>query len=190
MFELIGSSDARGLVQDWLVFFVCGGALIWGAAPERAVASVWLIVFTLSGYLTDYFFGASMQMRSVDPFSASRDLVAGMCWIGIALYANRNYTLWIAGMQVLAMFGHLSRGLSELMSPIAYAIMTAGPGWMQLILLGIGLIRHIRRKRKYGKYRDWRTSRSTQPAGLTKLHQTPQHDPLRPGTGSWRDELK
>ncbi len=190
MFELLGSGEFRLLVQGWLVFFVCGGALIWGGGPERAAASVWLIVFELSRFVTESLFGADMQMQRVDPFSASRDIVAGAFWIGIALYANRNYTLWIAGIQVLAMFGHLSRGLSELMSPIAYAIMTAGPGWMQLILLGIGLIRHIRRKRKYGKYRDWRTSRSTQPAGLTKLHQTPQHDPLRPGTGSWRDELK
>ena len=190
MLELITSADFRESIQFWLVALVFGSALIWGGGPEKAAATVWIVVFELSRYFTDYFFGASIQRLSVDPFSAGRDVAAGALWIGIALYANRNYTLWIAGLQVLAMFAHLSRGLSDMMSPIAYSVMTEGPGWFQLILLGLGLIWHIRRKRKFGPYRDWRITKK--PDGLSDIgvNSGPVGAIFRQKSPSWRDELK
>ena len=190
MLELVISADFRGLVQFWLVVVICGAALIWGGGPERAVAAVWLIVFQLSSAVTEYFFGTSAQRLAIDPFSAGRDFAAGALWIAIALYANRNYTLWIAGMQVLAMFGHLSRGLSEAMSPLAYAIMTEVPSWLQLLFMAIGLTRHVRRKRKYGKYRDWRIVRKSPPLSLSQFNIGERSNSMQPTSTSWRDEHK
>jgi hypothetical protein len=93
---------------------------------------------------------------NIDPFYAMIDACAAICWVAIALFANRNYTLWIAAMQVLAITAHLARGLVEAIAPVGYIIMISVPGWAQLLLLGAGLSRHIYRKRRHGQYRDWR----------------------------------
>lgn len=182
--------EYRTNIQDVLVFIVCAGALIWGGGPERAVAATWLIVFELAGAIQDWFFGKSVQLAGVDWFFASADAVAGLIFILIALYANRNYTLWIAGMQVLAIMAHLARSLADLISPITYAVMFVAPGWFQLMLLGVGLARHIQRRRKYGTYRDWRISKPA--IGLTAVPaaQSGGTGWQQKGQPSWRDELK
>ncbi|MEL6878681.1 MAG: hypothetical protein AAGL68_11380, partial [Pseudomonadota bacterium] len=133
-------------------------ALIWGSGPERAVAATWLIVFEFFGRLYRLGFETGYKLSDVDFFLATSDGLAGVVWIAVALSANRNYTLWIAGLQVLAMTAHLARGMAEAISPIAYGTMVVAPGWFQLLFLGIGLSRHVMRKRKYGSYRDWRIS--------------------------------
>lgn len=149
-------SDYRIIAQDVFAFSLIVSAFVWGGGPERAAAATWLVVFEIGGRLNDSLFGDELQLADIDLYWASADLVAGVCWIAIALYANRNYTLWIAAMQVLAMAAHLSRGLVEAISPIAYVAMVVAPGWCQLFFLAGGLVFHIRRKRKFGPYRDWR----------------------------------
>lgn len=159
MLELL-ASEYRLYAQDILVIAVCGAAMVWGGAPERIVAATWLILFELAGFLYAQFFDAEgYQLLGVDWFLASTDFLVLLIWMAVALYANRNYTLWVAGMQVLAMTAHLARGLSEAISPIAYVFLIVAPGWFQLIFLGVGVTRHILRKRKYGEYRDWRIVR-------------------------------
>ncbi len=157
MLELF-ASEYRAVLQDVLALFVITSALIWGSAPERAVALVWLIFCELAIWANGFIDTDGYQLNNVDIFLATMDILAGVCWIGIALYANRNYPLWIAGMQVLAMTAHLARGLAETISPVAYITMVVAPGWFQLFFLAIGLSRHVLRKKKYGSYRDWRVT--------------------------------
>ncbi len=155
MLELL-ASEYRAITQDILAWSICSAALLWGGGPERAVAVTWLVLFEVTGWIYNLVLGAGVLLTDVDYFLATIDVLAAAIWITIALYANRNYTLWIAGMQVLAMTAHLARGLAETISPIAYITMVVAPGWFQLIFLAIGLIRHISRKRRFGEYRDWR----------------------------------
>ena len=155
MLDLI-FSDYRPYVQDVVAWTLCCAALIWGAGPERIVPVTWLTLFELGEILHREVFGLSRQLEGIDWYFASIDLVAGAIWIGTALYANRNYTLWIAAMQLLAIVAHVSRGMIDVITPIAYAVMVIAPGWLQLLFLAIGLTRHIQRRRKHGKYRDWR----------------------------------
>lgn len=183
-------SDARAYIQDIVAWSVCIAALIWGAGPERAVALVWLVLFELLNTIYGLMTGGNLLNAEVVPFYAIVDLGALICWVGIALYANRNYTLWIAAMQVLAMTAHLARGLVEAISPVAYVTMVAVPGWFQLLLLAAGLSRHILRKRRFGEYRDWRISPVTNPIGANAsslLNQAGLQQEPRP---TWRDELK
>lgn len=185
MLELL-FSEYRAVFQDVLVVVICGAALIWGGGPERAVAAVWLVVFE-AAYVVDYFLtGGGSQVLQVDLYLAVGDILAGVLWIGIALYANRNYPLWIAGMQVLAMSAHMARGLSDLVAPIAYVVLVVAPGWFQLLFLAIGLIRHVRRKRKFGKYRDWRTV----PGASEGAGATFGPNWLSDSKTTWRDDLK
>ncbi|MEL7190403.1 MAG: hypothetical protein AAGK17_12685 [Pseudomonadota bacterium] len=133
-------------------------ALIWGGGPERVFALSWAILFELATLLNREIWGFGRTLTGIDPYFATIDVLACLVWIGSALYANRNYTLWIAAMQVLAVSAHLARGLVESISPIAYATTVIAPGWFQLLIFGVGLSRHIIRRKKYGLYRDWRIS--------------------------------
>ena len=159
MLELL-ASDYRAYAQDILAYTICIVALIWGGGPERAVAVTWLILFEFAIGMYRNILGAEYRLTEIDLFLASTDILAALVWITVALYANRNYPMWIAGMQLLAMTAHVARGLVEAISPITYIAMVIAPGWFQLIFLGIGLSRHIMRKRKHGAYRDWRIVRS------------------------------
>ena len=155
MLELF-APDMRFLLQDILVVCVCLAAFVWGGGPERMVAATWVLVFELPLFAHRAFFGGDFQLAEVDYVLATMDIAAGLIWIGIALYANRLYILGIAGLQVLAVMAHMARGLAEAISPIAYLTMVVAPGWGQLLLLGIGVFMHVRRKNTSGMYRDWR----------------------------------
>lgn len=190
MIELL-LSDSRAMAQDILAWVICIAALVWGGGPERAVALVWLIFFELvpGGYALAADGGFTLE--GVAPLYATIDFVAVVCWVGIALYANRNYTLWIAAMQLLAITAHLARGLVESISSVAYVTMVSVPGWFQLLLLAVGLFRHIYRKRRHGEYRDWRLS--SPPSSISVKSQTMMPDGLglqKAPHPTWRDDLK
>lgn len=155
MIELL-ASDTRSLVQDVLAFSICLAALVWGAGPERAVAVVWLLCFEFTLRVYRYVSETGYQLETTDLFLGSTDIVAGLLWIVIALNSNRNYPLFVAALQLLVISAHFARGLIESIEPIAYAIMVMAPGWLQLIILGTGLARHINRQRDFGAYREWR----------------------------------
>lgn len=160
MLELLASEN-RALVQDILAWTICLVALVWGSGPERAVAAAWLLVFEVLVGAYQLLSEPGFKRTDVDLFLATTDIIAAFIFIAIALYANRTYPLWIAGMQLLALTAHVARGLADTVSPVAYTTMVIAPGWLQLVFLGCGFGFHILRKRKYGAYRDWRISRGT-----------------------------
>lgn len=183
-------SDSRALIQDILAWSICAAALIWGGEPEKAAALVWIVFFEFLAAVYTVTTGAQFQAENLDTFFAAIDIMAAVCWITIALFANRNYTLWIAAMQVLAMTAHLARGLVEAISPLAYVTMVAVPGWLQLVFLAAGIACHAMRERKHGKYRDWRLSEM--PVGITSTVDARRaHVALnQPSQPSWRGDLK
>ncbi|MDA9918626.1 hypothetical protein N9D37_01945, partial [Erythrobacter sp.] len=109
----------------------------------------------------DLFTDGSVVFSSRAGFYIAIDIIACVAFVLIALNANRNYPLWLAGFQVVALAAHMVRGLVDSVSPLAYAILVIGPSYFQLILMLVGLIRHIRREKKHGEYRDWRVPWST-----------------------------
>lgn len=184
------NSDYRALVQQYLSWSLIVAAFVWGGGPERAVAATWLVCFKGTKFVRDYVFDGGRQLLDVDFYWAFSDLTAGALFVAIGLFANRNYTMWIAGLQLLAMSAHIARGVAEAVSPIGYAFMVIGPSWIQLFFLGIGLLRHVLRKRKHGEYRDWRIKKP-------KISIGGDSPPLRSETAwpqgqqpSWRDDVK
>ena len=150
------SLDFLPFTQDILALAICLAALVWGGGPERAIAAVWLIFFELASHSYDLFLRDGYQFAQIDGFLASLDVSAGVPLIAIALNANRNYPLVIAAIQLLAMSAHLARGVIEAISPIAYFTMLVAPGWILLIVLGLGVMRHKARLERHHEYRDWR----------------------------------
>lgn len=182
--------DFRVVLQDYLAWTIGIAAILWGGGPERAVAVTWILLFELVPGAQNLIDPDLHFQAEVDVFYAVVDGLAAASFIAIALYANRNYTLWIAGMQVLAVAAHVASGIAEPISPVGYAVMVIAPGWMQLLLLTIGLIRHRIRKRKFGEYRDWRVTKPPQsfdagPRDIGRFASLFQQ-----GQASWRDEVK
>lgn len=180
----------RIAVQVVLAWTVCLAALIWGGGPERAVAITWLVVFELGLRFLPGWFGVYFRYESIELWLFFGEIIACAMFVAIALSANRNYTLGIAAMQLLAMTAHFARGLAESISPIAYVVMVAVPGWAQLLLLAVGLARHVLRKRKYGEYRDWRMGNPNLSAiaGIAPLTSKPSWQEVN--QPSWRDDIK
>lgn len=157
MGELFELFNAYRVPAQHLASFLLAGAIWrWGGAPER-----WLIGVFLATMVVPVYVGQSIGLSAADlgPVAlavVSIDLVAAALFVGIALNANRNYPLWIAGFQVVAVGAHLVKALVHQVSPLAHAILVIGPSYCQLFLLIGGFARHTMRQRRFGPYREWR----------------------------------
>ena len=190
MFVDLLTWDFRLLLQGYVAWSLGIAAILWGGGPERAVAITWLLLFELVPSVYEIADTGDYFQGQVDGFFATIDGLAAAAWITIALYANRNYTLWIAAMQVLAVAAHLASAIAEPITPIGYAVMVVAPGWIQLLLLGIGLVRHVLRKRKFGAYRDWRIGKYTDDRAEPGKYGNVLAAWLSKDLSSWRDGLK
>lgn len=132
--------------------------LRWGRGPEQAVALIFVGLFVVVHVPYHWLTDATILYDNIDLFHAALDLMAAAGFIAVALYANRNYTLWIAGFQLVALAAHLVSGLVAIVTPLAYAIMVIAPAYFQMMLMTGGLIFHMRRERRFGQYREWRLS--------------------------------
>jgi hypothetical protein len=131
----------------------------WGASPER-----WLIGLFIATMVVPVHVFTALGMGNVafGPFAwlwIGIDLFAAAAFIAIALRANRNYPLWVAGFQLVAIGAHAAHGLIDAVSPFAYVMLSTGPSYCQLALIFCGFVRHVRRTRRFGAYRDWRILR-------------------------------
>ena len=148
----------RAEMQDILALVVCLSAIFWGGKPERIIALVWLVLFEGVDALYHAIWDSNFQLERLDVFHASLDLVGLVVFLAVALSANRMYVLWIAAFQLLSATSHIARELADAISPVAYAVMAIAPSWGILLSLAFGLIAHVRRKKEFGEYRDWRGS--------------------------------
>lgn len=126
-------------------------AMVRGGAPERIVGVALLLAFGAS---------IGMQQPLASRFVAvewgifAADLMLLLVLLGVALHADRFWTLWLAAFHTLGTGGHLVRGLDHGIEPIAYAILLASWSYPMILLLVIGTIRHDWRRR-LGQDRDW-----------------------------------
>lgn len=145
----------RATAQFIVGLMTCAAMLRWGGGPERSMAWVWLAL-VLGDKAYHLILNPVIRFDDLDVGHALLDTGACFAMIGIALYANRIYPLWIAAFQVVAMSAHVAREIAEAVTPLAYVIMTIAPSYFQLVTMMLGLYFHIRRTRKIGAYRDWR----------------------------------
>ena len=135
------------------IFIVIG---MWrGAGPERACAFIYLTMW-VSDQAYHALLGRLISSTGADLGHISIDVVASLSLIGIALYANRNYTLWLASMQLVALLSHFLRIISPSIDPTAYALLMASPMYLAVLIFAGGTIRHLRRQKRHGPYRSWR----------------------------------
>lgn len=77
-----------------------------------------------------------------------------MVWV--ALYANRGWPLWVGALQLIVVAGHLAKLFDISAIRRGYWAMITVPGYVQLLVLWIGLASHIRRVDRIGRYASWR----------------------------------
>jgi len=128
----------------------------WGGGPERGLAIVFgstifapsLVFQTLSNEIYD--------LAAFSLIFGVADTAALIGLILVALNANRTYPMLIAAFQVVAFSSHLVKGTVDQVSPGAHLVLAAAPGFCQVALLFVGLLRHRFRVSRFGSYRDWR----------------------------------
>lgn len=139
----------------------------WGGGPERWLIGLFVGTMVLPVYLLAPL-GAAVPTEG--PYAwvfLSFDLAAAAGFTIVALNANRNYPLWIAGFQFVALGAHLIKDVVPGISLIALVLLIVGPSYCQLLLILSGFVRHFRRERRFGAYRDWRITREGSPLFLT-----------------------
>lgn len=131
----------------------------WGGGPERWLTGIFVATMVVPVYLLK---GVGMGVPTVGTHAWVYfviDLVAMAGFAAVALNANRNYPLWVAGFQLVAVGAHMIKGMVNGVSLLALVILIVGPSYCQLLVLIAGFVSHIRRERRFGTYRDWRITR-------------------------------
>ena len=145
--------------QSTAILLLLAASLPWGAGPERSGAGV-LAYMLLVNVLLQWIFGPGRHYSTVDFGTLFIDATAAAMFVAIALRANRVYTLWLAGLQIISLASHPVREIDRHMLPLAYSVMNIAPSYLELIIIAAGLVLHVRRVKRYGPYRSWRTSSS------------------------------
>lgn len=131
---------------------------IWrrGAAPERWLIAMFIAAMVLPVRAFEWF---DLGRPALGPHAwiyVAIDIVAGVGFVAVALNANRNYPLWVAGFQLVAISAHAVKAMVSSVSPLAYLILASGPSYCQLLLIFGGFVRHRLREKTFGPYRAWR----------------------------------
>lgn len=138
------------------------------AAPETILSGV-LFAMLAGDKIHHFVLDGSIIWREANIGHVAIDLLVMACTFTVALHANRVYPLWIAGAQIISLFGHAYRlGLREI-NTFAYDVMAVTPSYVQFLAISMGIACHMSRRRRLGSYPSWRRSlRPTQErAGTT-----------------------
>lgn len=144
-------------------FTLCAGyAFKAGGKPERVAMMAQLIALLLSSSVA--FWRDSGVFATLIRGWLMIDLTLLLVLILVALRANRIWTIVLAGLQLAAIFAHLSKTLYPGLSPLGYAVFVQIWAWPMLIATALGVRNHRRRVAILGKEADWRPLTFSGPA--------------------------
>lgn len=128
----------------------------YGSGPERVVLQIWLVVSLLD--LVYHVSVGPLQYHDIDLIHVVLDIMAMIGFLWVALRANRVWPLWIAALQLQPLVVHLAMFMQLPGNDMAYWLMMVAPADIEILILLIGTLAHVHRKRLIGPYRDWRLS--------------------------------
>ncbi len=144
----------RPFIQTAFLAVAILHAFLRGAEPERALAWTFLALATGS-----HLFPALSAQPPPLLWYFLLDAAVAVAFVGIGLFANRNYTLWIGSFQIIALSAHLVRYLAGAEGlTLPFAILYILPSYFQIGLFLWGTHLHARRVERFGPYRSWRSS--------------------------------
>jgi hypothetical protein len=150
--------EFRPLVFAALFFASALYALTRGGAPERWAASAYLSAYAVTVLLTLHKHHA---YHGIEWGVFATDLGLAIALGGLALQANRMWTIWAVSFQLVGVTTHLVKlVVPELLAP-AYALTLMGWSYAMIPLLLCATMRHRQRLRTYGSDRGWSLSSTT-----------------------------
>ena len=129
-----------------------GFAALFGGAPERWVAGMFAAA-TLASHLL--YTGPAQRYHAAELYVAAVDLalVAGITVI--LARADRFWPIALFAAHGVTVLAHIVKLLDAAVVKQAYAISIAAPGYLGLLILTVGVLRHRRRVREFGADRSW-----------------------------------
>lgn len=130
------------------LLLICAFALWRGRNDERIAAATCLIativqLFVVTPILRRYS-GVEVGVLLVD-------LGVLAVFVGIAVQSKRFWPLWVAGLQLTTVFGHVLKGVQVSLLPYAYAGALRFWSYPILLILGIGTWRTHQRSLLEGR---------------------------------------
>lgn len=142
----------------WLTRLLIGTAVLFavrkGDEPERLAATILASELVLD-VCNHYYFGDSTWFE-VNPGHLVIDTWALLCFLWIAIHANRGWPLVMAALQLIVVAGHMTKLLEFEDSRRSYWVMTEVPPVCELIVVLLGTATHAARQRRIGAYHAWR----------------------------------
>ena len=132
-----------------------GYALLFGGAPERIVALLFLGATVLMPFVLS---GPHGRYSYVEAGALTVDAVMYVALLWVALRAERYWPIWMSAMQGVQLLGHGIGLLDFKLLNLSYAIIDHTICYPMMLLLVIGVRRHQLRVARTGADISWSTS--------------------------------
>jgi hypothetical protein len=129
-----------------LLLACCGYAFLRGGPPERTCAILMLVGTLMTVWATPPI-GQRFAHLELTIFIVDVGLFVG--FLGIALFAQRYWPMWMASMQLVAVASHSTSLLVKTPLPWAYAVAIAFWSYPMLVMLAWGTARHCERIKRF-----------------------------------------
>jgi hypothetical protein len=137
----------------WTILALCSAyTLMKGGAPERVAIAISIAASILS---VPSLFGVPAHFEHMEIVIFIVDVVTFLAFLSLALFADRFWPIWIAGIHLIGVVTHTAKLLDPLVIPWAYAVTQALWSYPILLLIVIGTARHQSRLKRYGVDRSW-----------------------------------
>jgi hypothetical protein len=140
------------LVFIGLMVACCGYALAMGGAPERTAVGI-VAAGIIVSIVTMPAHGHAFRRLEVDEL-----LIDGGMWLAfqaLAIFADRFWTTWVAGLQLATIFVHVAAAVTPSLVPFTYSASLWIFEYGIILLIGVGTFRHRARRRVFGFDSGW-----------------------------------
>ena len=125
-----------------LLTLSCGYAL-WRGDRDARIAAIVCIVAT--GLTVVLLTPGSRRYALVESGVMMVDLATLAAFVTLALFSQRFWPLWVAGLQMTASAAHAIKLIDAALVPLAYAVAERFWGYPILVIIALGAFRHRRR---------------------------------------------
>ena len=126
-----------------VLLIACSGYALWrGRGDEQIAAAVCLIATGLSHLILH---SPSGRFEHLEAGIMAIDVFAFAGFVAIALWSQRFWPLWVAGLQLTSLLAHVARVSQIDLLPIAYAAAERFWSYPILIIIAVGAWRQHRR---------------------------------------------